>query len=136
MADTSFAVCKYMCLLTKGHQKNMSTSHGRTAADVLHPFFLLLFFLFSITLLLSSFWTSRGNRCRPFSPPLLVFEPYRAQGSAIPLLVEFSSSVLLTRALALSASRFAHKKKSLRILYEHAPGGTRTHETDLYQARQ
>ena len=30
------------------------------------------------TLLLSSFWTSRGHRCRPFSPPVLAFKFYRA----------------------------------------------------------
>ena len=46
---------------------------------------------FFLTLVLSSFWTSRGHRCRPFSPPiLLAFNFYRAQGSAIPLLVDFS----------------------------------------------
>ena len=27
---------------------------------------------------LSSFWTSRGHRCRPFSPPVLAFNFYRA----------------------------------------------------------
>ena len=36
----------------------------------------LLFFLFFCTLL-SSFWTSRGHRCRPF-PPVLAFSFYRA----------------------------------------------------------
>ena len=35
------------------------------------------FFLF-LTLLLSSFWTSRGHRCRPFSPPVLAFNCHRA----------------------------------------------------------
>ena len=35
------------------------------------------FFSF-LTLLLSSFWTSRGHRCRPFSPPVLAFNFYRA----------------------------------------------------------
>ena len=44
--------------------------------------------------------------------------------------------LLLTRALALSASQFVRKKKSLRMCTGlHAVGGTRTHETDLYQAR-
>ena len=44
--------------------------------------------------------------------------------------------VLLTHALALSASQFVHKKKSPRIYSsEYALGGIRTHETDLYQAR-
>ena len=35
-------------------------------------------FLFVLTLLLSSFWTSRGHRCRPFFPPVLAFNSYRA----------------------------------------------------------
>ena len=44
--------------------------------------------------------------------------------------------VLLTHALALSASQIVHKKKSQRIdTSEYALGGVRTHETDLYQAR-
>ena len=30
------------------------------------------------TLLFSSFWTSRGHRCRPFPPPVLAFNFYRA----------------------------------------------------------
>ena len=40
--------------------------------------FFLLFFLFLLTLSLSSFWTSRGHRCRRFFPPVLVFNFYRA----------------------------------------------------------
>ena len=35
-------------------------------------------FFFPLTLLLSSFWTSRGHRCRPFSQPVLAFNFYRA----------------------------------------------------------
>ena len=34
--------------------------------------------LFFFTLLLSSFWTSRGHRCRSFFPPVLAFFFYRA----------------------------------------------------------
>ena len=49
-----------------------------------------LHYFFFLTLLLSSFWTSRGHRCRPFSPPVFAFDFYRAKGSAIPLLVDFS----------------------------------------------
>ena len=93
------------------------------------------FFILFLTLLLSSFWTSRGHRCRPFSPPVLAFNFYRARGSAIPLLVDFSSSVLPTRALALSRSQIVHKKKVQTILCGYALGGARTHETDLCQAR-
>ena len=44
--------------------------------------------------------------------------------------------MLLTHALALSASQFVHKKNSPTNLYEYALGGARTHETGLYQARR
>ena len=39
---------------------------------------VLFFFFLFFTTLLSSFWTSRGCRCRPFSPPVLAFNFYRA----------------------------------------------------------
>ena len=55
-----------------------------------YRFFFLVFDF--CTLLLSSFWTSRGHRCRPFPAPVLAFYFYRAQGSAIPLLGDFSST--------------------------------------------
>ena len=74
----------------------------------------LLFFFF-LTLLLSSFWTSRGHRCRPFSPPVLspsVFIAHRVQQ---PHCSSIFHRMLLTHALALSASQFVHKKKSQRI---------------------
>ena len=35
------------------------------------------------------FWTSRGRRCRPFSPPARAFIFCGAQGSAFPLHVDF-----------------------------------------------
>ena len=40
--------------------------------------------------------------------------------------------MLLTHALAFSASQYVHNKKSPH-LYEYALGGIRIHETDLYQ---
>ena len=86
------------------------------------------------THLLSNFWTSHGHRCRPFSPPVLAFNFYRAQGSAIPLLVDFSSSVADSRSRAFRKSICAQEKVPAN-LYEYALGGIRTHETDLYQAR-
>ena len=40
---------------------------------------MAFFFFFSfLALLLSSFWTTRGHRCRPFSPPVLALNFYRA----------------------------------------------------------
>ena len=93
------------------------------------------FFFFSFTLLLSSFWTSRGHTCRPFSSLVLAFNfiAHRVQQS------HCSSNfhrVLLTHALALSASQFEHKKKSPRIYTSmHSAGLELTKLTYLYQAR-
>ena len=73
-----------------------------------------IFFFFFRTLILSSFWTSRGHRCRPFSPPVLAFSfiAHRVQQSHCSSIFY---RVLLTHAFALSASQFVHKKKSQRI---------------------
>ena len=79
-------------------------------------------FFFFHTHLFSSFWTSRGHRCRLVSPPVLAFNFYRALGSAIPLVVDFSSSVANTRPRA-SASQIVHKKKSPRIYTGMYSGG-------------
>ena len=78
------------------------------------PSFDFFFFLLSLTLLLSSFWTSRGHRCRPFSPPVLAlnFIAHRVQQSHCSSIFH---RVLLAHALALSASQVVHKKKSQRI---------------------
>ena len=77
-----------------------------------------------------------GRRCRPFFPPVLAFNFYRAWGSAIPLLVDFSSSVTVanSRSRAFRKSSCAQEKVPAD-LYDYALGGARTHETDLYQAR-
>ena len=92
------------------------------------------FFFFFLTLLLFIFWTSRGHRCRPFSPPVLAFNFYRGQGSAIPLLVDFSSSVANSRFRAFRKSIWAQEQVPT-TLYEYALGGARTHGADIYQAR-
>ena len=92
------------------------------------PFFALVF-----TLVLSSFGTSHGHRCGPFSPPVLAFSFHRASGSAIPLL-DFSSSVAYSRPRAFRKSICAQEKVPTKV-YEYALGGARIHETDPYQAR-
>ena len=67
--------------------------------------------------------------------PVLAFHFYRAwEGSSIPLLVEFSSSVANSRSRAFRSTQFVHTRKNPNELHEHALGGARTHETDLYQA--
>ena len=82
-----------------------------------------LFSFFFRTLLLSSFWTSRGHRNRPFSPPVLAFFffiAHRVQQSHRSSIIH---RVLLTHALAFSASQFVHKKKSPRIYTSMHSGG-------------
>ena len=67
---------------------------------------------------LSSFGTSCGHRCRPFSPLLwlpLIRIYNREYGSAIPLLVDLSFRLSLTHTLALSASQLVHTKQSPRV---------------------
>ena len=78
-----------------------------------HAAFFFFFFSFC-TFSLSSFWTSRGHRCLPFSSPVLAFNfiAHRVQQSHCSSIVH---RVLLTHALALFASQFVHKKKSQRI---------------------
>ena len=77
-------------------------------------FFFFFFSFFFRTLLLSSFWTSRGHKCRPFSSPVLAFNfiAHRVRQSHCSSIFH---RVLLTHALALSASQFVRKKKSPRI---------------------
>ena len=90
-----------------------SVHTGIIAALYCCLFFLFFFLIITFTFQLNSqevlpsemFWTSRGHRCRPFSPPLRAFNFYRAQGSVFPLLVDFHRMVL-THALALSANNF------------------------------
>ena len=65
---------------------------------------------FFFTLLHSSFWTSRGHRCRPFSPPVLASKFYRAQGSGVPLLVDLSSSIANPSSRAICKSICAQEK--------------------------
>ena len=42
-----------------------------------HMIIIITIIIF-LTLLLPSFWTSRGHRCHPFFPPVLAFNFYRA----------------------------------------------------------
>ena len=62
-------------------EKRLKSSRGKSASTygvVRRGWKSLLFFFFFHTLLLSSFWTSRGHRCRPFFPTVLAFKLYRA----------------------------------------------------------
>ena len=70
----------------------------------------------------------------PSSPRFLpsIFIAHRVQQSHCSSIFH---RVLLTHALAVSASQFCGQEKVPTNLYEYALGGARTHETDLYQAR-
>ena len=85
--------------------------------------FMALFSSFFFhTHLLSSSWTSRGHRRRPFSPPVLAFNfiAHRVQQSHCSSIFH---RVLLTHALALSATQFLHKKKSQEVFTSMHSGG-------------
>ena len=60
------------------------------------------FSFFFRTLLLSSFWTSRGHRCRPFFPPVLAFHVFIAHRVQQP----HCSSIFHRVLLKLKLSRF------------------------------
>ena len=97
--------------------------------------FFFFFFLAHFYLPASGYAVVTGPRCRPFFPPVLlpsIFIAHRVQQTHCSSIFH---RVLLTHALALSASQFVHKKKSPRIHTSMHSGGARTHETDLYQAR-
>ena len=93
-AAMDYPVCYPVCTTTLDRTRQKTQLWLDKAMDS------IMFFFFFLTLLLSSFWASRGHRCRPFFPPVLAFNFYRAQGSAIPLLVDFSSSVANSRSRA------------------------------------
>ena len=71
-------------------------------------FILLLFFNITFTfqpyswdfLPSTSFWTSRGHRCRPFSPPVRAFIFLLRIGFSIPTARRFSSNVANPRSCA------------------------------------
>ena len=98
-------------------------SDGRVWHNCTYLVLVRTVFFFFCTLLLSSFWTSRGHRCRPFlSPRFLpsICIAHRVQQSHCSSIFH---RVLLTHALALSASQFVHKKKSRRIYTSMHSGG-------------
>ena len=101
-----------ICYLGKAPHKCCSQGLRQNVCSFLFLFCCISYFcfLFLHTHLLSSFWLRRGHRCRPFSPPVLAFNFYRARGSAIPLLVECSYSVDNSRPCALRKSIFVQEK--------------------------
>ena len=85
---------------------------------------------FFLTLSLSSVWTSCVHRCRLFFPPALAFNfiAHRVQQSHRSSI--FHRVIANTRSRAFRKSVCAQKKVP-KNLYEYAPGGARTLDTDL-----
>ena len=120
------------------------------AAKVQIEVFTICFFLLNLLTLrgpviffshpstLSSFWTSRGHRCRSFFPPVLAFVfffAHRVRQSNCSSI--FHRVVLLTRALALFRKSIrAREQVPRRICTSVISGGLELHETDQYQARR
>ena len=102
------------CKSEIGSQPTMCQVHTGAHIRLLRLFYFIYLFIFS-TLSLSSFWTSRGHRCHLFSSPVLAFNFYRAHRVQQSHCSSIAHRMLLTHALALSASQFVHKKKSPRI---------------------
>ena len=95
--------------------------------------FILFCFFFhtSTSQLLDKPWSQVSSRLAPGSCLRFLL---RIGFSAIPLLVDISSSVAYSRSRAFRKSICAQEEVPAN-LYEYALGGARTHETDLYQAR-
>ena len=90
----------------------------------------LFFFSFFVSLLLSTFSTSCGLRCRPFSPPGTCLQFLWRIRFSITTARRLSSNVANSRFRAFRESICAQEKVPTN-LYEYALGGTRTHEMDL-----
>ena len=61
-----------------GHPlRKISASSQQYLVELVSILYTFLFLSF-LTLVLPSSWTSRGHRCRPFFPPVLAFNFYRA----------------------------------------------------------
>ena len=73
-------------------------------------FFLLFFPFFSVSVLLSRFWTSGGLRCRPCSPPGTCLQFLSCVGFSIPTARRLSSNVANSRFRAFRESMCAQEK--------------------------
>ena len=138
--NTRFALYMYrqfmssLCALSASVRQYLAAGIYRRYCRYIYTYIYMYIYIFCRTLLLSSFWTSRGHRCRPFFPPVLAFNFSSCIGFSNPTARRFSSSVTSSRSRIFRKSIFAQEKVPTN-LYEYALGGIRTHETDLYQAR-
>ena len=93
------------------------TARRRTALRCASELFI--FILYFCTLLLSSLWSQVSSLLPPLFLPS-IFTAHRVQQSHCSSIFH---RVLLTHALALSASQFVHKKKSPRLYTNMHSGG-------------
>ena len=75
-SDFNFCVLFYCIVFRVGFHPEMGVRFRMKSCPKMASGFGFPFFFFR-TLLLSSFWISRGHKCRPF-PPVLAFNFYRA----------------------------------------------------------
>ena len=70
------------CVPPPGNRYGWLTATVGTEPRMIHGLFWIITFSFQLNsyevFTLSVFWTSRGHRCRPFSPPVRAFNFYRA----------------------------------------------------------
>ena len=126
------AHCRYTYVVGGFHLRRALSPALLTDATLVR--YIFFYFLQTYTFqLLDKPWSQVSSLLPPRFLPL-IFIAHRIQQSHRSSLLHL---VLLTHALALSASHFVHKEKSPRIYTSvHLGGfGIRTHETDLYQAR-
>ena len=82
IAKSPWCVCNVFCMSRIGlvvcDHRESSFYEALAGTLVVVDIFFFFFFFINSTLSLSSFWTSRGHRCHPFSSPVLAFNFYRA----------------------------------------------------------
>ena len=119
-------------LLTK--QENPIAKLVRQLASPQLAIFYFFIFLFSAHFYFPASGQAVDTGVVPSPPRFLpsIFIAHRVQQSHCSSIVH---RMLLTHALALSASKLVHKNKPHDNLYEFELGGIRTHEINQYQAR-
>ena len=109
-------------------------AHGR-GYPLIHSINQGIFFLrghtSTLQLLDKATWSQVSSRL----PPGSCLQFYRAWGSAIPLFVDFSWSVVADSRSRAFRKSICAQEKAPSNLYEYALGGARIHESGLYEAR-
>ena len=118
--------------IRQSHTFQLSSYARRFSSNFANSRSICNFFFFFTHFYFPASGQSRGHRCRPFPPPGSCLQLLSRIGSAVPLTARrFFHRVLLTHALALSASQFVHKEKSLRIYSTTSWAGQETHNPSV-----